>query len=156
MYMETKGKRGKKPISYSEFIEAEKVYLAGKSSEKIAAFNALSEADKKRTLAQVKSRLKKQAGGKATSSVKKENGVLDAVDDLFKSIKKEGSKLSEKQLAKMFVKLDEIKVKIEEAKEIALKKEAEVKLTKKQKTLAKKKAALEALKKEISRMESQK
>lgn len=156
MSMETKGKRGKKPISYSEFIEAEKVYLAGKSKEKTAEFNALSETEKKRILAQVKSRLKKQAGGQTTPSVKTSNGVLDVVDDLFKSIKKEGSKLTEKQLTKLFVKLDEIKAKIEEAKDVARQKEAEVKLTKKQKALAKKKAALEALKKEISRMEAQK
>ncbi len=153
--METKGKRGKKPISYSEFIEAERVYLAGKSKEKIAAFNALSEADKKRTLAQVKSRLKKQAGGVAIIAAKKSNGVLDAVDDLFKSIKKEGNKLTEKQLVKIFERLEEIKEKIEQAKEIAKKKEVDAKLTKKQKALAKKKAALEALKKEISRMEAQ-
>lgn len=154
--METKGKRGKKPISYAAFSEAEKVYLAGKSKEKIAAFKALSEADKKRTLAQVKSRLKKQAGGGTPTAVKTPNGVLDAVDGLFKSIKKEGSKLTEKQLIKLFAKLEEIKVKIEESKEVARKKDAEIKLTKKQKALAKKKAALEALKKEISRMEAQK
>ena len=156
MNMETKGKRGKKPISYSEFIEAEKVFLAGKSKEKVAAFKALTEADKKRTLAQVKSRLKKQAGGVSVSASKKSNGVLDAADSLFKSIKKEGSKLTEKQLVKLQEKLNEIKLKIEEAKELAKKKEAETKVTKKQKSLAKKKAALEALKKEISRMEAQK
>jgi hypothetical protein len=155
MNMETKGKRGKKPISYSEFIEAEKVFLAGKSKEKVAAFKALSEADKKRTLAQVKSRLKKQAGGVSVSESKK-NGVLDAADSLFKSVKKEGSKLTEKQLLKLQEKLNEIKLKIEEAKELAKKNEAEKKQTKKQKVLAKKKAALEALKKEISRMEAQK
>jgi len=156
MNMETKGKRGKKPISYAEFSEAEKVYLAGKSTEKIAAFKALSEANKKRTLAQVKSRLKKQAGGNTTTAAKKTNGVLDAVDGLFKSIKKEGSKLTEKQLVKLFDRLKEINVKIEESKAIVRTKEAEVKLTKKQKALTQKKAALEALKKEISRMEAQK
>jgi len=156
MCMEAKGKRGKKPISYAEFSEAEKVYLAGKSKEQIAIFKALSESDKKRTLAQVKSRLKKQAGGDTSTAAKKPNGVFDAVDGLFKSIKKEGSKLTEKQLVKVFEKLEEIKKKIEESKEIAQKKETEVKLTKKQKALTKKKAALEALKKEISRMEAQK
>lgn len=154
--METKGKRGKKPISYSEFIEAEGVYLAGKSKEQIAAFNALSEPEKKRALAQVKSRLKKQAGGVVKTAPKASNGVLDAVDGLLKSIKKEGGKLTEKQLVKLFDKLEDIKGKIEEVKEVARKKEADVKLTKKQKALAKKKAALEALKKEISRMETQK
>lgn len=154
--MEAKGKRGKRPISYSEFLEAEKVYLEGKNKEKVAAFNALSEADKKRTLAQVKSKLKKQAGGVSVAATKKSGGVLYAADSLLKSIKKEGSQLTEKQWVKLQEKLNDIKLKIEEAKEIAKKKDAEAKLTKKQKALAKKKAALEALKKEISRMEAQK
>lgn len=150
--METKSKRGKKPLPYSAFLEAEKVYLAGKSSEKIAAFNALSEAGKKKVLAQVKSRLNKQTFGDK-QPVNKVERVSDAVDALYKAIKKEGAKMTEKQLAKLFGKLDEIKVKIEEAKEVAKKKEAEEKLNRKAKILAKKKAALEALKTEISLLE---
>lgn len=150
--METKNKRGKKPLPYSAYLEAEKVYLEGKSVDKIAAFNALPEAEKKRTLAQVKSRLKKQSGV-AKPVVNKPEGVLDAVDALFKVIKKEGAKLSEKQLAKLYVRLEGVKEKIEEAKVLAKQKESEAKSGRKAKELAKKKAALEALKKEIDRLE---
>lgn len=144
--------RGKKPLPYSAYLEAEKVYLEGKSAEKIAAFNALSEDAKKRTLAQVKSRIKKQSGV-TKPTVDKPDGVLDAVDALFKTIKKEGAKLTEKQLVKLFEKVEGIKEKIEEAKTLAKQKESEEKSSRKAKELAKKKAALEALKKEIDRLE---
>ncbi len=150
--METKNKRGKKPLPYSSYLEAEKVYLEGKSAEKIAAFNALPEAEKKRTLAQVKSRLKKQSGD-TKPLIDKPDGVVDAVDALFKVLKKEGAKMTEKQLVKLFEKLEGVKEKIEEAKVLAKQKEVEAKSSRKAKELAKKKAALEALKKEIDRLE---
>ena len=150
--METKSKRGKKPLPYSAYLEAEKVYLTGKSAENIAAFKALSETDKKKTLAQVKSRMKKQAGADQPI-VNKAEGVIEAVDALFKAIKKEGAKMTEKQLVKLFSKVEDVQVKIEEAKLVAKQKESEEKQNRKAKDLAKKKAALEALKKEISRLE---
>lgn len=153
MEMDTPRKRGKKPLDYTHFLEAEAVYLAGKSAEAIAAFHAMPETDKKRTLAQIKNRLKQQAEGNQSSD-KKNLNVLDLVDELYKSIKKEGDKLTEKQLERLLKKLEDVNSKMVETKEVVKKKEFDLKRMLKTKKLAKKKAALETLKKEINRLEA--
>jgi hypothetical protein len=151
--MEIKGKRGKKPLDYVHFLEAEAVYLTGKSEEKVKTFKALSELEKKKVLAQIKSKLKKKEN--STTTKKATPGIIfTALDGLLNSIKKEGSTLTEKELVKLYSKVDAIKEKIEKAKVIAAQKEQLAVKIKKEKALEAKRLELEALKKEIEALES--
>lgn len=147
-----KGKRGKKPVDYSEFEEAEGVYLSKKSQEQIAQFNQLPESEKKKKLAPVKMRLKRkkaEAMRKAEFNEGDNESINEAIELLFKAIKKESVKLSEKQLHKIYLKVDTIKSKIELTKIEAAKREEEARKRLEDAENERKLKAYKALQKEL-------
>lgn len=135
--------RGRKATPIAEKLanlaDLQVQFLEGKTESEVTSYNSKSDEKKLSTLTAYKFRMSK---ANESTKTNQELESIEAANALFKAIKKDATALSEKELDKLYSKLDSVKSFVNNTKAEA-----------KAKIIAAKKDALQALKKEIEELE---